>query len=214
MHLKESAYNFIYDDLGKDQIVFYNSRTGALAVVHEDQYKQYKGFQEKGKEIEDIEPQSLTRGTENLKKELEYSNFLAVCSGNENRGALCCDKSRGNKKLFLTPLNPECNHLIQYSLSGKIQAAETIPDKEDRKELDYELNDILNLNDGKDLKAKRKSALDGMLSVLQKQHKDQDVEECRRKLRELETPRGQKVEYVGILIFWLKKHIQHLESRG
>lgn len=41
MHLKESAYNFIYDDLGKDQIVFYNSRTGALAVVHEDQYKQY-----------------------------------------------------------------------------------------------------------------------------------------------------------------------------
>lgn len=38
MHLKESAYNFIYDDLGKDQIVFYNSRTGALAVVHEDQY--------------------------------------------------------------------------------------------------------------------------------------------------------------------------------
>lgn len=22
MHLKESAYNFIYDDLGKDQIVF------------------------------------------------------------------------------------------------------------------------------------------------------------------------------------------------
>ena len=26
MHLKESAYNFIYDDLGKDQIVFYNSR--------------------------------------------------------------------------------------------------------------------------------------------------------------------------------------------
>ena len=131
--------------------------------------------------IEHIEPQSLTRGTENLKKELEYSNFLAVCSGNENRGALCCDKSRGNKKLFLTPLNPECNHLIQYSLSGKIQAAETIPDKEDRKELDYELNDILNLNDGKDLKAKRKSALDGMLSVLQKQHKDQDVEECRRK---------------------------------
>lgn len=93
--------------------------------------------------IEHIEPQSLTRGTENLKKELEYSNFLAVCSGNENRGALCCDKSRGNKKLFLTPLNPECNHLIQYSLSGKIQAAETIPDKEDRKELDYRPNDSL-----------------------------------------------------------------------
>lgn len=109
--------------------------------------------------IEHIEPQSLTRGTENWKKELEYSNFLAVCSGNENRGALCCDKSRGNKKLFLTPLNPECNHLIQYSYSGKILAAETIPAKEDRDEINRELNDILNLNDGKDLKTKRKNAL-------------------------------------------------------
>ena len=86
--------------------------------------------------------------------------------------------------------------------------------RKDRKELDHELNDILNLNDGKDLKAKRKSALDGMLSVLQKQDKDQDIEECRRKLRELEAPRGQKVEYVGILIYWLKKHIQRLENRG
>ncbi len=53
-----------------------------------------------------------------------------------------------------------------------------------------------------------------MLSVLQKQDKDQDIEECRRKLRELEAPRGQKVEYVGILIYWLKKHIQRLENRG
>lgn len=39
----------------KIRLYFYNSRTGALAVVHEDQYKQYKGFQEKGKEIEDAE---------------------------------------------------------------------------------------------------------------------------------------------------------------
>lgn len=43
MQLKESDYNFIYDDLGKDQIVFYNSRTGALAVVHEAQYQKSVG---------------------------------------------------------------------------------------------------------------------------------------------------------------------------
>ena len=55
MQLKESDYNFIYDDLGKDQVVFYNSRTGALAVVHEAQYQQFKAFQETGKEIEDTE---------------------------------------------------------------------------------------------------------------------------------------------------------------
>lgn len=38
MKLKQSEYNFIYDDLGKDQIVMYNSFTGALAVVKEEQY--------------------------------------------------------------------------------------------------------------------------------------------------------------------------------
>ena len=55
MQLKESDYNYIYDDLGKDQVVFYNSRTGALAVVHDAQYQQFKAFQETGKAIEDTE---------------------------------------------------------------------------------------------------------------------------------------------------------------
>ena len=51
MQLKESDYNFIYDDLGKDQVVFYNSRTGALAVVHEAQYQQFKAFREPEKKL-------------------------------------------------------------------------------------------------------------------------------------------------------------------
>lgn len=55
MKLKESQYNFIYDDLGKDQIVMYNSFTGALAVVKEQQYKQFIDYLENGKEIEDKE---------------------------------------------------------------------------------------------------------------------------------------------------------------
>ena len=42
--LKPSEYNFIYDDLGKDQIVMYNSFTGALAVVKELQYAQFINY--------------------------------------------------------------------------------------------------------------------------------------------------------------------------
>lgn len=52
--------------------------------------------------IEHIEPQSLTRGTENLKKELEYSNFLAVCSGNENRGLYAAINQEETKNFFDT----------------------------------------------------------------------------------------------------------------
>ncbi len=53
MNLKQSEYNFVYDDLGKDQIVIYNSFTGALAVVKEQQYKQFTDYLATGKEIED-----------------------------------------------------------------------------------------------------------------------------------------------------------------
>ena len=51
MKLKQSNYNFIYDDLGKDQVVFYNSFTGALAVVKDFQYQQFKDYFDSGKEF-------------------------------------------------------------------------------------------------------------------------------------------------------------------
>lgn len=55
MKLKPSEYNFIYDDLGQDQIVFYNSFSGTLAVVKMEQYQQYKEFVATGKEIQDAD---------------------------------------------------------------------------------------------------------------------------------------------------------------
>lgn len=51
--MKESYYNFIYNDLGKNKIVMYNSRTGALAIVKEEQYSQFKQYLDNGVEIKD-----------------------------------------------------------------------------------------------------------------------------------------------------------------
>lgn len=42
MKLKESKYNYIFDDLGKDNVILYNSRTGALATLREIQYNQLR----------------------------------------------------------------------------------------------------------------------------------------------------------------------------
>lgn len=53
MKLKQSNYNYIYDDLGKDSIIMYNSRTCALAVVKEEQYQQFTNFLASEKEIAD-----------------------------------------------------------------------------------------------------------------------------------------------------------------
>lgn len=53
MQLKPSEYNFIYDDLGKDQVVIYNSRTGALSILQEKQYNQLTQYLSKSTEITD-----------------------------------------------------------------------------------------------------------------------------------------------------------------
>ena len=55
MKLKQSIYNYIYDDLGENQVVFYNAFTGALAVVKAEQYQQFKDYFKSGKEFEDKE---------------------------------------------------------------------------------------------------------------------------------------------------------------
>lgn len=52
---------------------------------------------------------------------LDYCNFLAVCSGNQNDRSkskeekLTCDASRGNKKLTVNPLEPETLSTIYYT---------------------------------------------------------------------------------------------------
>ena len=51
--MKESMYNFIYDDFREDDIIFYNSFSGALATINSEQYGQYCNFVRDGKEITD-----------------------------------------------------------------------------------------------------------------------------------------------------------------
>lgn len=161
--------------------------------------------------IEHIIPQSATRNTKEWKTELKYSNFLAVCSGNVGNGALCCDKKRENRPLSLNPLEENSIRWISYSNKGTIKALDGAPDKE---MIERELNDVLNLNDGKDLREKRRRALNGMIQVLQKSGNDKKLDVCKRKLAVLKRERTHKVEYVGILIYWLERHIWKLESSG
>ena len=67
MKLKQSIYNYIYNDLGENQVVFYNAFTGALAVVKAEQYQQFKDYFENGKEFRSI------RGIE-LQSDFNYND--------------------------------------------------------------------------------------------------------------------------------------------
>ena len=160
--------------------------------------------------IEHIRPQSTTKNTSEWQMELRYSNFLAVCHGNQGSGGnLCCDKSRKDTLLFLNPLNESSIRRIAYSNSGEIMADDSAPNKD---VINKGLNIVLNLNNGKDLKKKRQKALNGMKKALQKKGDDQNIDECKRKLLLLKNERNKKIEYVGILIYWLERHIWKLEK--
>lgn len=52
---KQSDYNFVYDDLGADKVLLYNSRTGALAMLQEAQHLQFQQFITDGTEIKDAD---------------------------------------------------------------------------------------------------------------------------------------------------------------
>ena len=59
---------------------------------------------------------------------VDYSNMLGVCNGgcekkwedylDDGRRILCCDASKRDRKMTISPLNPEHMKLIRYSAGG------------------------------------------------------------------------------------------------
>ena len=75
---------------------------------------------------------------------LAYSNFLGCCDGgrstDDSNKILCCDASKGNKYITISPLKKEHTQKLVYRANGRI---ETKPHDE---ELDHDINYVLNLN--------------------------------------------------------------------
>lgn len=151
-----------------------------------------------GATIEHIDPQSMT----DPEKALDYNNMLAVCNGNRNARSnddKTCDARRGNKQLDLNPLIGRTLESIKYRNSGRIYS--------DDDNIETQLNEVLNLNcESLNLIKCRKQALNAMLNKLENKHKG-DREYYRRLLSHYENESGIKTPYVGILIWWLKKHV-------
>ena len=151
-----------------------------------------------GATIEHIDPQSHT----DQQKALDYNNMLAVCNGNRNARSddeKTCDARRGNRQLDINPLIGRTLESIQYRNSGRIYSED--------ESIDAQLNEVLNLNClALNLINCRKQALNAMLKVLDKKHKG-DRQYYGRLLARYESESDMKTPYVGILIWWLKKHI-------
>lgn len=149
--------------------------------------------------IEHWDPQSKTSSD----KALNYRNMFAVCNGNRGCGSdkyMTCDARRGNIILTVNPLDSLTLASVQYKSDGKIFSADP--------EINKDLNDTLNLNCIQiGLVENRRVALQTMIKNIRKKHPTGDITPfCERLLNKYQT-QSEKSPYVGILIWWLQKHI-------
>lgn len=135
---------------------------------------------------------------------LDYKNMMAVCSGNRGCGSkknMTCDARKGNERIKVNPCEPNTLQGITYTSSGLIQSSD--------EEINADLNERLNLNcEQVSLPENRKQALKALIDDVSRNHAKGDISlYCRRKLDKIREMQDPKLPFVGILIWWLERHI-------
>lgn len=141
---------------------------------------------------------------EDVGQGLNYRNMFAVCSGNRGSGCkekMTCDARRGNEPIKVNPCDADTLRGITYTSSGKIQSSDPV--------VDEDINQRLNLNsESSSLPENRKQVLQVLIDDVRKRHGSGDISlYCRRKLEQIRDIDDPKLPYVGIMIWWLEKHI-------
>jgi uncharacterized protein (TIGR02646 family) len=94
-------------------------------------------------------------------RQLDYANLLGACRGGEGRRSRdqTCDTKKGNSDLSYSPASHDVEVRVRYLGDGTIESDDT--------QFDSEINDVLNLNEGR-LMRNRKSVLDAFKERLRK----------------------------------------------
>ncbi|MGL5067771.1 MAG: retron system putative HNH endonuclease [Sarcina sp.] len=154
--------------------------------------------------IEHYKPQSI-----DPKEELNYSNMLAVCKGNEGNEfeGLTCDSYKGNESITVNPLDNISIDKIIYKDDGTIYSKDSF--------IDSDLNNTLNLNcNAANLKINRRNVL--KLAKVQmyknKQKGDWSKAYLEKEYKAWNESKedGSKREYSGIVLKYIKNRIRKL----
>lgn len=142
---------------------------------------------------------------EEIGQSLNYKNMLAVCSGNRgcgNRENMTCDAHKGNEVIKVNPCDEATLQGITYTSTGRIQSSDPV--------VNDDLNHRLNLNsNGSSLPENRKQVLQALIDDVAKKHERGNISVyCRRKLEQIQSMDDPKLPFVGILVWWLEKHIE------
>ncbi len=149
----------------------------------------------------------------NSENELVYTNLLAVCDGNNNtkdemgkvnKDRFTCDSMKKNHPLHINPQKKSDMETIYYDNQGKIYSRNAIYEED--------LNHILNLNDEYGyLIANRKDAINVIMNKLRELKPGQDAMPLLNRLKskyESKNEKGEYEEYLGIIRWYIEKHIR------
>lgn len=140
--------------------------------------------------------------------DLDYSNLLAVCRGNDgqSKSAQHCDRSKGSQSLSRNPANPEDNveAVIRFSGDGTITSSDPVFEKE--------VNTVLNLN-LPFLKTNRAVTLDGFLCALRSRRKGPWTDAMlERELHKWsgESAAGPLEPYCQVIVDWIRRRLRRV----
>ena len=139
---------------------------------------------------------------------VDYNNMLGVCQGDKKTAHslknLTCDQHRQNEPLTVDPRDPHIEDVIRYKDDGTICSR--------NKDINRDLDEILNLNcPASRLKENRKAALDALKKKVAGQYGGKSITkaEWERIYKHIDMPEQEKkLEYIGILRWYIKRKIQ------
>jgi uncharacterized protein (TIGR02646 family) len=114
---KKHGRNAVYGDITPD--VKNNLKSALLEEQHFICCYCMKRINQNNSHIEHIKPQVRFPS-----ETLDYSNLLLSCNGISNNKDNCGHRKDDwyNAKDFLTPINPDCEKIFTYSITGKMDA--------------------------------------------------------------------------------------------
>jgi uncharacterized protein (TIGR02646 family) len=139
-------------------------------------------------------------------KQLDYSNLLGACFGNEGQRPKNqhCDTKKGKADLKVNPtdLNRNCEDLIKYRSNGEIYSEDS--------EINRDLNETLNLN-METLKKNRQTVINTVITQLESKFPQQSwpksvLEEKIKQYSSLNVE-GQYSEYCAAVTGYLKQRL-------
>lgn len=165
--------------------------------------------------------------SEDVAQAFNYSNFLGVCDGGETWDGtpkvLCCDKSRGEQDLTISPWNEHHMRAVMYDRYGRIKISDKAGlDNEEAEKISHDIDYVLKLNGILDEKgfikqdtathlvASRKRIIDRIYDRFTKlanrgnldvEHIGDEIAKCRKAMLNEVEP----LAFAGVWLYFLQK---------